>query len=540
MAAPKARDIANKEADFLRSVFTDGWQRAIEAYGFTAEEARRLLADRGLSPEQAAVLEQIDVLKQAGVISLDPKDLPANINDLVDRSKALSDEALYQLRNPQSAQQLETVNRALALMRGEGEGQRERITAGQDILRARGRTPEMDFLTKSSQDIIKRGGSTDDLDRIKNFGISLAQAGGFTPELRNVLGESLTLLRSAGQLTPELREVFDLSITIAKGGKSALLPVDKIIEFAREDAAQATQSNFLANVREAQRRGGGPGALFSGPQGNILAEAADQSARNEAQAVRDALTKQQVLTLQERQSALNSAGDAAKAGASLESSRLNTSASLLGDVMRTASANLGTGLGAATNAESIAAGRLANAGSLGLGVENAATNRLGLGADILSNFTQQQLAAGGIVSEGERNRLNAIAAAGNLAGAANQDVLGTLGLATGIQQQNFQNQMGVSGLQLGVGQQSIENQLRALGLIDSQGNAFTSFGQGALDASSRSRLAAAQFQSQPGVFASTILPMLIQGGIGAASAGLGGGFGGGGNSSGLGTNVPVL
>lgn len=517
MAAPKARDISQQEADFLRTVFERGWDEALRQFGIAEDAAQQILNNAGLSEPQVVAMKNMAALTQSGVIDIG--NLPAGVNELVQQAKQLTQQAIEISQNPQTPEQRAAVLQATQIAQGTSKDQHD---LRQFALHVMGqRRPELEQVSQSARDTIASGGQTEDINRIKQAGFALAEAGGFTPELRALLSQATTLMNTNGALTPALREVFDLSIAMAKGNRSALLPLDKVIEFARDEAGTAIRSAAKQNIKEALARGGGPGALFSGPGGDSLAEFADQSAQLQASAVKDALLRQQTLKMQEQQSALQQAGQAASAGAQLDAARLSAGGALTADVLRAAGANVSGGLSAALGAEQLVSTRLADAGKLALDTEGQIFGEAARGTEILQGLTQSQVQGGALVNEIQQGAFNNKFNALNLAHAGQDQTLAGLSFGAGLQQQSFQNQLAANQALFGAGQTGQSNVLDAAQIIAGQGNAFLNFGGSALDASSRARTAAAAFQAQPGVFSSVILPSIISGAAGAGSAALG-------------------
>jgi hypothetical protein len=576
MAAKKARDLSERDKQFFREVFTNGFQAAQEKFGFTADQAQEILTDAGFEADQIDILSKVPGLEASAIIA--PGDLPPALKDLQQQASQLGDRSFDVFtRGGVSDQTAFQRDRLTELQAGTTLPQQQLTDIGGELFRTRGRTAQLDEISDVGRRLAQSGGRAGapgleeaeknalaalgredpGLAKIREAGLALADAGGFTPELKGLLGQASSLLAVAGSggMTPQLQQVFDQAINIVQAGGrgGALLPFDQVLQNAREEAAFAINSQVQRAVREARSRGGTQAGLVAGAAASPLAEFADQAAEAQARAVRDASAKQQALQLQQLGVGFQAAGGAAAAGAERESRLVGAGAGLAGDVAGAASRNLATGLGEARAAQTaevqrqgVTRGQLIDIGQVFAGREatglQAATNaeqlvqsRLGLGANIQQSLNQSQLQASNLL-----NNLSSIEAgreATGLQGAlgANQAQANIFRFGTDIDQQNFANALSTLTFEEGLRQQDIENIFDSLNFTQRQGEAQLGFAGNALRLSESAGARQAGFQAQPGVFTGTILPGIINaaigGGVSAATTGLTNVFGGGGTGT---------
>jgi hypothetical protein len=205
-------------------------------------------------------------------------------------------------------------------------------------------------------DYISVGGMDAGLKDLYGMGRALVASGGFTPELMGFLSQASAALMQQGGMTPEMQKVFNTAqgIIDAGGGGGSLLPIEEMISFARDEAANATKNTFEAARRDQLRREGGSGGAAVGT-GGALAEAADDSAQNQAKAVRDASLSAQDMRLQRELAALGIQGNVAGMSAQLKSSVTGALGSLNAGALSYAGSALNAGAGMMSNAQSIGA-----------------------------------------------------------------------------------------------------------------------------------------------------------------------------------------
>src|SRR6185369_11998828 len=195
--------------------------------------------------------------------------------------------------------------------------------------------PNLDFAQRGAQDIFSNAGQTGDT----NSGIAAAlqklSNGGFTNALNGLSSTGLNVLSQNG-LTPTGAQGEDAALkTINNGGATgttdalqqigvnlaaqpSLMPMDKVLNMARDQAGTNYQNNMEGAIRQAQARGGGAGSTVSnGLQNQGLADYSDKGAQAESKALQDALVQQQALQLKQQQQG----SDTAVSGGALENNR---------------------------------------------------------------------------------------------------------------------------------------------------------------------------------------------------------------------------
>jgi hypothetical protein len=111
---------------------------------------------------------------------------------------------------------------------------------GEEILRTRGETADSRALLSQMQQIVANGGKSDETAMMFNQGANLFNAGGMTPQMNQLFGQIMQGMQSGG-MTPEARQVFDKAMEVvrANGAGGALLPMQQVQSFARDEAATA-------------------------------------------------------------------------------------------------------------------------------------------------------------------------------------------------------------------------------------------------------------------------------------------------------------
>lgn len=296
-----------------------------------------------------------------------------------------------------------------------------------------GMTPEMDQVSQSALQMLMSGGRTPDTARgLNEFantlgmggrtpltsqmfgqGQGLVSSGGMTPDMVRLLQQISTMMAGGG-MTPEARRLFEavMQIVDAGGAGGALLPLDKVTTFAREDAQKAIMDQASIAARQAQARLGD--SVGSGLAGNVMASFADDAAQARAAAAREAVTKQQELQLQQLLGAMATGGDITKAAQTLLGQYVGAGS----DVMRSAASNVATGAGLMSDAEKIAAQRYGTATQGLEGLLGQELARYQTGGDLFSAIAQQALSRMGLGADIMRS--NEAAAIANLFGLSDQ------------------------------------------------------------------------------------------------------------------------
>lgn len=289
----------------------------------------------------------------------------------------------------------------------------------EEILRRGGRTGETEAARKEFQKLLENFGQTPQTRELSAAGRKLLDAGGMTPALRDLQNTFQQQIQSGG-MTPEARQLFNelLPVIQSRGQGGALLSMDQVTSFARDEAAQLAAGTAEARQRQAFARGSAPGTVAaSGLQNQALAEADSEILQAQAKGIRDAALQQQVLQLQQFLGASGVAGDVTRQATQLIASA-NTG---LGDIARASSQNISTGGGLLTGAAQIGA---TNMGTAQTGLSNIFNNELG----------RMQFAGGLAMDiESQRRELERLSQAGLLGSANVAQNRGALGLqALGI------------------------------------------------------------------------------------------------------------
>lgn len=415
---------------------------------------------------------------------------------------------------------------------GRDSGTQNLVNAGQGLLNSGGMTPQMNQLMSYVTNGFGSGGSTPQLEDLISGGKNLVAQGGMTGPMTGFLQQIYSQLAQGG-MTNEARQVFDKAMGIVNnnGQGGALLPMDTVVNMARNEAATGAANQAEAARRSAQQRNGS--AVFSGNSENNFNEFSDQMLRNQGSAVQKASTDQQTLQLQQLLGALGVSGDLTKAatglvgnlygagsdlfktagsnlasGANMQiagnegiAKNLASYAGLGGDLSRSAASNIGTGAGLMSSGEQLAAQRMGQ-GISGFQDTIANTlNRLKLGSDMVtgSQASANQRLLGGIsgMNDTTGQQFSNLFNAGNiLNNQTNQSLQATQGLQglTGLEFNNGQDAMkSLAGL-LGIGNsmytgqqqmalssnaQQMDALLQSLGISSNISNNFTNQWMGA-------------------------------------------------------------
>lgn len=230
------------------------------------------------------------------------------------------------------------------------------------------------------------GGMTPFLNTLQGAGTDALASKGMTPEIQQALAPFMNILKSGGK-NAENTSLFNRGMDLF--GREALLPMSTAINIAGDQAGSAVQQQFEQARREAQARGGGPGAIVGGGSANAArADYADQAARAIASAKQNAMMSQQGLQLQQQATGAGAAGQ----GASLMAQMLGLGQSGVGNLLSTA------------------AGRETGLGGLGATAQQLGNQRTGMGGDFLNTIMQVALGGGNLASSGlgqQTSRYNA-------------------------------------------------------------------------------------------------------------------------------------
>lgn len=281
-------------------------------------------------------------------------------------------------------------------------------------------------------DVISTGGFTPELNKMARAGYGLLNSGGFTDELQSFMGSMAGMIGGYTGPSAEASRAFNAAMNIvdAGGEGGSLIPIEQMISFARDEAANANRNSGNAAIREFVRRGGSFGAGVG--TGGPLAEFADQAAQNEAKALRDTSLGAQDLRLQREMGALGAAGQLgssiesskgqqestrigamgslASAGVSYAGNAMRTGADLVGSANSTAANMYNTSMQGMSNFGNIFADREQNAFNNSIALNTAANQNVTLGAGLSrAQYTNGVDAAniyGGLTNMLNTNQLN--------------------------------------------------------------------------------------------------------------------------------------
>ncbi len=317
---------------------------------------------------------------------------------------------------------LETIN---PLLSGQNPQMGEMSNVGGEILRNRGGNQFTLGIMDMANQVLRQGGETDWLRGLIQNAAGIAEQGGATPFTRGGQGFAGSILQQDGR-TPfsgagalaGLQGVLGggnsaVNNTLADRGlelldREPLISPQQALSFAADQAGTDTQRAFQAAQSRALARGGGPGSVVAAGQANAgMGEFADAAARNKAEAMREALIRQQELGLRQQglgAETLQAAGgqqnqllgtysDLLSAMEGQSTNRLGLGFSGLGQLGGLENQRLLGALGLVPDAQNSANQRASIFGNLGLGSDSQNIQRLGIGGNFLNNFTQNQLSA---------------------------------------------------------------------------------------------------------------------------------------------------
>jgi hypothetical protein len=389
----------------------------------------------------------------------------------------------------------------------------------QDMMGAGGYTGRMNDIYGASNVMAQNYGFSPDMADALNRQIAVQKAGGYNPNLNSIIGAGQGLMGNEGMAAPMGQAIGNLSQLIGQGGATSgtqtmnqigaqglggggmtggigygqdylqsllnsqgatagsdalqglglryaqnnpLLGVNAAANMARENAADSSRGAYEQGMRQAYARGNGPG-VTTGQSNQIMRGVTDEALRREAAAMRQAVTGEEGLGLQQQGqgfSALNS-------GLSQAAGREQMGAQMLPQLegLKTSNMNLYGNL--MNNAGTLEAQRY-GMGFSGLGnLYGVANQRFGTGANTAMSAEQQALAqlnAANNMTQGlygvgnqryfgamddaqamEAMRLQNMTGLGNLAMQGNQISAGRMGQAGNMMQNYLGNQMGGVG-----------------------------------------------------------------------------------------------
>lgn len=337
--------------------------------------------------------------------------LPNEIQNLLNQYQSGIGTALSTFAPGSDTVPQQTRDILLELARGSTPEMQKMLTFGQGMLDTRGFTPEMSQLQGTLGQILDSGGWSQALSALAGQGYDLISSGGMTEDMRRMLDLIEQGMKDQG-MTPESRALYDevMKIVQAGGEGGALMPIDAVLSMARDAAATASAQRAEAARRSANQRLGG--AIGAGTAEQVMAEFADEAARGEAQAVREAALAQQGLRLQQLQSAMGVGADIAKAAQALLAAYAGSGA----DIMRSAASNIATGGQMAASANQAAVQSLLGAIS-GLNQLNSiAGGNMAQALAALESLTGAKLGATSNLNNLISQSYNALTALGSLYG----------------------------------------------------------------------------------------------------------------------------
>jgi hypothetical protein len=349
---------------------------------------------------------------------------------------------------------------------------------------------QIDSAVTNAFGLMQNGGMNPALQNLISQGQGLFSSGGFTPQM----GQLMDLAQGgiqAGGMTPELGSIFNSAQGLFQNGGQggALIPMQQAVSDAIDAAGTAIQQQSQQALRAALARGGGAGAVVgSGLQNQGLAEFADQAARAQAEAARNARATQQGLQLQQELGAFSAAnqamntaamrtgvfGSMANSLANAAASNMGTGAGLMQAGNQLANARMGMGLEGFQGLQGLINARQQMAGNLGLGVQSQQAQNMFNAMSQLQGLQGLQANAANIGMNALNNRMNI---AGNLLGQNQRTAADVL---LGAQGQNIQRGYETGNLQNQALNNWINTILGATGQMNQQGQGFFDLSRGSM------------------------------------------------------------
>jgi hypothetical protein len=295
------------------------------------------------------------------------------------------------------------------------------------------------------------GGYTPGLDALRGEAFGVLGGGGQTPVGATGQGLALQQLLNQGR-TDETDYMSQLGSDLA--GREPLMSMDEARSQAMNSAATMSQQEQAALQREALSRGGA--AITAGNRMKGFEGITDRALRRESDMLSQASQQQQALGLQERGMGFDALGQSR----ALASARENQYGGLLGQLEGTATNRYGIGSNLASSAEQIAAQRYGTGLSGISSMDNTAQNRLfsalGLQRGIESDALARELGFGNLAMQGEQSQLARMGLGNEMLTGYTGNQLGgmnamnglqstgqgweNLGLTQGLNSANFQKQ----------------------------------------------------------------------------------------------------
>jgi len=264
---------------------------------------------------------------------------------------------------------------------------------GPNLLGQRGQTWFTQGLQDRSADAINAGGMNPNLDYAMAAARGILGSGGYTPGTEFGQGVAGTeLLNRGADVFTDLLQSRGLDLA----SRESLLEPRQAVTFAREGATQNMRDQAEKVYRQALARGGGPGSIVAaGQQNQMLADFADQTARAQSEAARNALLQQQGLQLQQAGMGREMIGT----GGGLETQRMGQAGDLLAAMENAASGRMGQAFGAIPGTQSAATNFMQALLQGGLGAGSLEAQRMGLGTDMAQALLGNQLGYGGLYNQ---------------------------------------------------------------------------------------------------------------------------------------------
>lgn len=269
-----------------------------------------------------------------------------------------------------------------------------------------GMAPSLQGLQKIAGDIYTDKGFTPGLRTLSGMGEKAAGGTfgieGLTPTGAAAQGTALETLLQGGE-NPATDFLTQRGAELS--GKDALIPMDQRIALARDMAGTQGIKTYRKILEKAFRRGGGPANIMAGNQNEVMSEFGDDLLQKEAEAVRNAMTDQQQLQLQEQGQGFGAmgkgqdiatgrtgqAGDLASKLENASTARFNVGGGLMSDAEKQATMRTFEALGLIPQTESLANERLKTGFGIGSGMEGLDLSRMKFGGDLLNSYNDTRL-----------------------------------------------------------------------------------------------------------------------------------------------------
>lgn len=327
-------------------------------------------------------------------------------------------------------QNMSDVGNGLMSMRGQTaqtQGMQDRMM---DTANAGGWSDPLKLSQAATEEVIGQRGRTSPLENLSSTGSSLLQSGGLSPQAQAALGVAGQGFANQGQ-TSQTQGLVNRGLNLA--GVDALIPLDKAITMAREDANRTVRGKAEQAMRQALARGGDAGSVvgYGGRNAGIM-DFADQASDLEAAAVRDAVKNYQDAAQKQQQIG----GSLATSGLGAEGERLGTFGQILSALQNAQTSGRSLGSNLALGSEGLMSDRQLSSLGLVPTFQNAASNLLGtatqggLGA---GNLELGRMNLGNTMANGALNSmLSANQLANSTMGNQNQYALGGGSLANSL------------------------------------------------------------------------------------------------------------